>query len=115
MEIIDWGQTTEFDMIINATSLGLKYEDKIELNIEKKSGYPKFFYDLIYRKEGKKTNFISKGVDLGHITQDGSLMFIYQAMAAFELWGNKNDFNWNSQFMQKSLDFLNLKHQHYND
>ena len=115
LEIIDWGQTTEFDMIINATSLGLKDEDKIELNIKRKSDYPKFFYDLIYKKGGRKTDFISKGAELGNITQDGSLMFIYQAMAAFELWGNKNYCDWSSQFTQRSLDFLNLKYQHYND
>ena len=29
LEIIDWGRSTDFDMIINATSLGLKNNDKI--------------------------------------------------------------------------------------
>ena len=36
LELIDWGVSTEFDMIINATSLGLKKEDKIELDFKKK-------------------------------------------------------------------------------
>ena len=36
LNIIDWGQSTEFDMIINATSLGLKKEDKIKLDFKKK-------------------------------------------------------------------------------
>ncbi len=124
LEIIDWGQTTEFDMIINATSLGLKDEDKIELDfnytkakheeykggldIKRRTDPPKFFYDLIYKKGKKQTDFILKGKKLGHKTQDGSLMFVYQAMEAFGLWGNENDCDWNSQFAQDSLEFLDL-------
>jgi len=108
LEIIDWGQTTEFDMIINATSLGLKDEDKIELDIKKRTNSPKFFYDLIYKTGERQTNFIERGNELGHITQNGSLMFVYQAEGSFKLWGNANDCNWSSQFTQRSLDFLDL-------
>ena len=32
LEVINWGQCTDFDMIINATSLGLKNDDRIELD-----------------------------------------------------------------------------------
>ena len=32
LEIIDWGKIPEFDMIINATSLGLNNNDEIKLN-----------------------------------------------------------------------------------
>ncbi len=32
LEIVDWGQIPKFDMIINATSLGLKKDDEIKLN-----------------------------------------------------------------------------------
>ena len=32
IEIIDWGQIPDFDMIINATSLGLKSDDEIKLD-----------------------------------------------------------------------------------
>ena len=32
LEVIDWGQNIEFDMIINATSLGLDEQDKIGLD-----------------------------------------------------------------------------------
>jgi len=32
LETLDWGQSPDFDIIINATSLGLKNNDKIELD-----------------------------------------------------------------------------------
>ena len=34
IEIIDWGDIRDFDMIINATSLGLNKEDDLGLNFE---------------------------------------------------------------------------------
>ena len=109
LEVIDWGQTTEFDMIINATSLGLKDEDKIELDIKRRTDSPKFFYDLIYKTRGKQaTDFILKGEKLGYKTQDGSLMFVYQAMEAFGLWGYEKNCDWSSQFVKKSLEILDL-------
>ena len=109
LEIIDWGQTPEFDMIINATSLGLKDEDKIILDIKRNAGSPQFFYDLIYKTGEKKTNFIKKGDELGHITQDGSLMFVHQAEESFRLWDNEKDCDWSPEFTQTSIDFLGLR------
>jgi len=41
LEALDWGQSPDFDIIINATSLGLKNNDKIELDYHKHK--PKFF------------------------------------------------------------------------
>ena len=41
------GEIVNFDMIINATSLGLKNEDVIDLDFSK-VGNGKFFYDVIY-------------------------------------------------------------------
>jgi len=41
LETLDWGQSPDFDIIINATSLGLKNNDKIELDYKKHK--PKFF------------------------------------------------------------------------
>ena len=52
----------DFDMIINATSLGLKNDDKIELEFSK-VGKNKFFYDLIYNPE---ETFLKQGKKLGH-------------------------------------------------
>ena len=34
IEILDWSENPDFDMIINATSVGLSKEDKIDLKIE---------------------------------------------------------------------------------
>ena len=34
IEIIKWGETLDFDIIINATSIGLKEEDEIDINVE---------------------------------------------------------------------------------
>jgi len=83
VEIIDWGNASSFDMIINATSLGLKKEDNINLDLSLNSGN-KFFYDVIYNP--KETNFLKTGRRLGNITLNGKLMFIYQAYSAFNIW-----------------------------
>ena len=85
LEIIDWGQITDFDMIINATSLGLKSIDKIKLDFSK-TGSDKLFYDVIYNPT--KTNFLLKGKELGNKVENGKMMFIYQAQLAFKIWHN---------------------------
>ena len=68
LEVIDWGENVDFDMIINATSLGLKNNDKIELDYNKYKpkffGKKKLFYDVIYNPG--KTNFLSKGKESGN-------------------------------------------------
>ena len=56
LEIIDWGETPNFNMIINATSLGLKNDDQIRLNYAD-IGTNKLFYDIIYNPN--KTKFLS--------------------------------------------------------
>ena len=70
-------------MIINATSLGLKKEDKINLDFSliSKNG---FFYDVIYNP--RETNFLKTGKSLGCTILNGKLMFIYQALLAFNIW-----------------------------
>jgi shikimate dehydrogenase len=83
LDIIEWGNIPDFDMIINATSLGLKKEDKINLDFSK-TGTNKFFYDVIYNP--KETNFLKEGKKLGNKTENGKLMFIYQALLAFNVW-----------------------------
>ena len=81
--VVDWGEIPEFDMIINATSLGLKKNDLLDLDFSK-IGKNKFFYDVIYNP--KQTNFLKTGSELGNKTENGKLMFIYQASAAFKIW-----------------------------
>ena len=72
-------------MIINATSLGLKNDDHIKLNYSE-VGSNKLFYDVIYNPE--KTNFLMKAKQLRNQTENGKMMFIYQAQLAFKIWHN---------------------------
>ena len=83
LEIIDWGKTPEFDMIVNATSLGLKKNDEIKLNYTD-IGTDKFFYDIIYNP--KQTIFLKRAKMFGNQTENGKMMFIYQAHQAFTIW-----------------------------
>jgi len=83
IEIIEWGKISNFDMIINATSLGLKKNDNLNLDFSSISGN-KFFYDVIYNPN--ETNFLKIGKSLGGRTLNGKLMFIYQALSAFNIW-----------------------------
>ena len=74
-------------MIINATSLGLKKEDRINLDFSSTTKN-KFFYDVIYNPQ--ETNFLKVGKELGNRTLNGKLMFIYQALSAFNIWHGLN-------------------------
>ncbi len=81
--IIDWGDISDFDIIINATSLGLDKNDKINLDLSNiENG--KLFYDVVYNPE--ETDFLKKGKITGNFTENGKMMFIYQAHQAFTLW-----------------------------
>ena len=83
INIVDWGELPEFDMIVNATSVGLNKDDQLNLDFSKVEKN-KFFYDVIYNP--KKTNFLKIGKKIGCETENGKLMFIYQALTAFEVW-----------------------------
>ena len=83
IEIIDWGDIPDFNMIINATSIGLNNNDKINLNFNQ-IGKDKFFYDVIYNPT--QTKFLSSAKNLGNKIENGKMMFIYQAHQAFTLW-----------------------------
>ena len=83
IKVVDWGEVPEFDMIINATSVGLNNNDNLDQDFSK-IGKNKFFYDVIYNP--KETNFLKKGKDLGNKTENGKKMFIFQAAEAFKIW-----------------------------
>jgi len=83
LEIINWGEIPDFNMIINATSLGLKNDDEIKLNYSD-IGSNKLFYDVIYNPP--KTNFLIRGKKFGNQIENGKMMFIYQAQLSFEIW-----------------------------
>ena len=82
LEVLDWGDINDFDVIINATSLGLNKET-INLDFSKFANN-KLFYDVIYNPE--ETNFLKEGKKLGNQSENGKLMFIYQALEAFKIW-----------------------------
>ena len=83
LEIIDWGETPDFNVIINATSLGLKNDDEIKLDYNN-MGSNKLFYDVIYNP--RQTKFLSKAKQLGNQIENGKMMFVYQAHQAFTIW-----------------------------
>ena len=85
LKIVDWGVIPYFDVIINATSLGLNDSENIDLDFSK-VGKNKLFYDVIYNP--KETNFLKKAKKMGNKTENGKKMFVYQAAAAFKIWHN---------------------------
>ena len=83
LSIVDWGEVPNFDLVINATSLGLNKKDEINLDFSKiENG--KLFYDVIYNP--KETNFLKKAKGMGNKIENGKRMFIYQAAASFKIW-----------------------------
>ena len=127
LEVIDWGQNTEFDMIINATSLGLSENDKIELdfknlnyaalketnknNKKETISSSKLFYDVIYMHENRETDFLLTGKKLGYKTMDGSLMFLYQAAESFRIWHKINPrIDWDLKAQMQDLEDLKLNY-----
>ena len=83
IEIIEWGEIPNFDVIINATSIGLKKDDYIKLDFSLISKNT-LFYDVIYNP--RETNFLKTGKNSGNTILNGKLMFIYQALSAFNIW-----------------------------
>ena len=82
LKVVEWGSMPDFDVAINATSLGLKNE---VINLDFSNvGKNKLFYDVIYNP--KETNFLKMGKTQGNIVENGKTMFIYQALEAFKLW-----------------------------
>ena len=61
----------------------IRNKESINLDFSQ-SGKNKLFYDVIYNPQ--ETNFLREGKKLGNKTENGKLMFIYQAFEAFKLW-----------------------------
>ena len=83
IDVVDWGEMPDFAMIINATSIGLKNEDGIKFDYSA-VGTNKFFYDVIYNP--KETIFLKRAKLFGNRTENGKMMFIYQALRSFNIW-----------------------------
>ena len=83
INIVNWGELPNFDVIINATSVGLNSNQEIGIDLSK-TGKNKFFFDVIYNPA--ETNFLKLGKKLGNKTENGKMMFIYQAQKSFQKW-----------------------------
>ena len=101
IEILDWEELDknliEVDIIINATSLGLKKNDVINLNYENFKN--KIFYDIVYNKKEnlpvvtsafQGTTFLAMGVENKNTAINGASMLIFQAARAFSIWHGFN-------------------------
>ena len=83
LTVLDWGDLVDFDMIINATSIGLKENDNFAIDFTK-IAKNKLFYDVIY--DPYENNFFQAGNQEGNIFENGLNMFLYQAQKAFNIW-----------------------------
>ena len=59
--------------------------DEIGIDLSK-TGKNKLFYDVIYNP--KQTNFLKLGKKLGNQSENGKMMFIFQAQKSFQKWHN---------------------------
>ena len=86
LEVIDWGTLPEFDMIINATSLGLNKNDKLPFDVTKSS--PKsIIADIIMEPE--ETELLKRAKILGRSIHYGKYMIESQIDLAgnfLDLW-----------------------------
>ena len=82
LKVINWGETIKSDLVINATSIGIKQNEEIKLDYSKIDG--QLFYDVIYNPS--KTKFLENAKKSGKKIENGKNMFIYQAIKAFEIW-----------------------------
>lgn len=77
------------EIVINATSLGLKPDDQLpeEFLNWLKTKHPKRVYDMIYRPA--ETKLLAAAKNAGCKTANGLGMLLYQGAKAFEIWTGK--------------------------
>jgi shikimate dehydrogenase len=76
------------DLVLNATSLGLKADDNLPIDVNwLKMRRPRFVYDMIYRPA--ETPLLRLAKSLGCKTANGIGMLLYQGAKALELWSGK--------------------------
>tara|TARA_B100001996_G_scaffold333439_1_gene283070 strand:- start:54 stop:848 length:795 start_codon:yes stop_codon:yes gene_type:complete len=83
LKVIEWGKYSDADVIINATSIGLNENEELKIDY-KNIGSNKLFYDVIYNPV--ETKFLLEAKKFGNKTENGKMMFIYQAHQAFLIW-----------------------------
>jgi len=73
------------DLVINATSLGLKAEDPLPIELKwLQSRRPRFVYDMIYRP--METPLLRAAKEAGCQAANGAGMLLHQGARALELW-----------------------------
>jgi shikimate dehydrogenase len=73
------------DLVINATSLGLKAEDPLPIDPQwLQTRRPRFVYDMIYRP--LETSLLRAARSAGCRTANGAGMLLHQGTRALELW-----------------------------
>ncbi len=73
------------DLVINATSLGLKPEDPPPIELQwLRSRRPRFVYDMIYRP--METPLLRAAKEAGCRAANGAGMLLHQGARALELW-----------------------------
>ena len=80
---LKWDDEINCDIVINATSLGLKPSDEININFENMTNNV-IFYDTIYNPP--LTNLLKEAKKKGHKIINGKLMLLFQAQKAFKIW-----------------------------
>ena len=86
LEKMEWHKiepSQETDLIINTTSLGMKKNEQININI-KNLNQRTIYSDIIYNP--KKTDTMKSFERNGFPTQNGLGMLVFQAAEAFRLW-----------------------------
>ncbi len=78
----------DVDLVLNATSLGLRPDDTLPLDLKKFSAsQARAAYDMIYRPA--VTAFLRLAQEAGCRTANGVGMLLYQGVKALELWTGK--------------------------
>ena len=72
-----------YDLVVNATPLGMKDGDRLPLRFEKLAAL-RAVLDMVYRPAG--TAWVRRAALLGLPALDGKEMLLQQAAAAFEIW-----------------------------
>jgi shikimate dehydrogenase len=79
---------SDVDLLINATSLGLKADDKLPLDEKRFSpNQARSVYDMIYRPA--ETALLNAAKKAGCKTANGLGMLLHQGAKAFEIWTGK--------------------------
>ena len=80
-------EENEYDIVINATSVGLKKDDKIDFSFDNLKNKI-IFYDTIYNPP--MTNLLKVAKEKNHTIINGKSMLFLQAQKAFQIWTGIN-------------------------